>query len=432
MVVTSSRLHAVRYKQNDRQVHRRARATRTSGRWSRSPASSMTAPASPLTEPNMNGFPESRTAERVRRRRSTGVLIVAEKFQTGFDQPLLHTMYVDKTLVGLAAVQTLSRLNRIHPLKEQHLRARLPQRHRGHRRGVRAVPRRAPSPRRPTRTSSGTPAGGSTTSTCCAPRRSRPRCRRCSTPAASDEQRSAADLRRARARPRTRFEALDDEERLEFRDALTRFVRTYSFVSQIAAFTDPALERDYVFCRALVALPARHRHRRAARPRHRGRAHPPAPPDDLQRRALARRSRSARSSRSSATGKGGQQELELEHLSSIVEQLNDRFGTDLTDVDKLLFDQFEETGSPTTSSPTRPRTTASRTSGSRSTASSCTRSSPAMDANSDIFKRILDDDDFSDAAPRLLPQEGLRAATRRRLTDLPLVEVAPAAPSSDP
>jgi hypothetical protein len=40
-------------------------------------------------------------------------------------------------------------------------------------------------------------------------------------------------------------------ERLEFHDALTRFVRTYSFVSQIAAFTDPALEGDYVFCRAL-------------------------------------------------------------------------------------------------------------------------------------------------------------------------------------
>ena len=45
------------------------------------------------------------------------VLVVAEKFQTGFDQPLLHTMYVDKPLTGLAAVQTLSRLNRIHPSK---------------------------------------------------------------------------------------------------------------------------------------------------------------------------------------------------------------------------------------------------------------------------------------------------------------------------
>ena len=65
----------------------------------------------------MNGFPESRTAEEFATPEYS-VLIVAEKFQTGFDQPLLHTMYVDKILVGLAAVQTLSRLNRIHPLKE--------------------------------------------------------------------------------------------------------------------------------------------------------------------------------------------------------------------------------------------------------------------------------------------------------------------------
>ena len=43
---------------------------------------------------------------------------MAEKFQTGFDQPKLVAMYVDKTLTGLAAVQTLSRLNRIHPDKD--------------------------------------------------------------------------------------------------------------------------------------------------------------------------------------------------------------------------------------------------------------------------------------------------------------------------
>ena len=47
------------------------------------------------------------------------ILIVAEKYQTGFDQPLLHTMYVDKQLKGIKAVQTLSRLNRYHPLKEE-------------------------------------------------------------------------------------------------------------------------------------------------------------------------------------------------------------------------------------------------------------------------------------------------------------------------
>ena len=67
---------------------------------------------------------------------------------------------------------------------------------------------------------------------------------------ASDEKRSA-ETYAALGPAKGRFEELGDEERLEFRDALTRFVRTYSFVSQIAAFTDPALERDYVFCRAL-------------------------------------------------------------------------------------------------------------------------------------------------------------------------------------
>src|SRR5262249_11946767 len=63
-----------------------------------------------------NGFPEAQTAEKFGTDEYQ-VLIVAEKFQTGFDQPLLHTMYVDKVLTGLAAVQTLSRLNRTHPAK---------------------------------------------------------------------------------------------------------------------------------------------------------------------------------------------------------------------------------------------------------------------------------------------------------------------------
>jgi type I restriction enzyme R subunit len=69
------------------------------------------------TEPNMNGFPESRTAERFGSDEYR-ILVVAEKFQTGFDQPLLHTMFVDKKLEGVNAVQTLSRLNRIHPGKD--------------------------------------------------------------------------------------------------------------------------------------------------------------------------------------------------------------------------------------------------------------------------------------------------------------------------
>ncbi len=134
---------------------------------------------------------------------------------------------------------------------------------------------------------------------------------------------------------------MGDEERLEFRDALTRFVRTYSFVSQIAAFTDPALERDYVYCRALSLYL-----------RDTGTVERLDLGTEVELTHL--RHQMTFSGTLSLTseigevrsffgeGKGSQQELDLEHLSSIVEVLNDRFGTDLTDVDKLLLDQFEE------------------------------------------------------------------------------------------
>ena len=83
------------------------------------------------TEARLNGFGESELPERFgytavddrrappRFPREYRILVVAEKYQTGFDQPLLTTMYVDKPLKGVAAVQTLSRLNRTHPLKSQ-------------------------------------------------------------------------------------------------------------------------------------------------------------------------------------------------------------------------------------------------------------------------------------------------------------------------
>ncbi len=72
----------------------------------------------PYTEASMNGFPDTQTASKFNDN-DNKILIVANKFQTGFDQPLLHTMYVDKKLGGVAAVQTLSRLNRTHPDKTE-------------------------------------------------------------------------------------------------------------------------------------------------------------------------------------------------------------------------------------------------------------------------------------------------------------------------
>lgn len=70
-----------------------------------------------VTEATINGFPSSEI-EKIIKNDPYRILVVANKFQTGYDQPLLHTMYVDKQLSDVKAVQTLSRLNRCHPKKK--------------------------------------------------------------------------------------------------------------------------------------------------------------------------------------------------------------------------------------------------------------------------------------------------------------------------
>ena len=70
-----------------------------------------------VKESDLNGFPSAEIERRVEQE-PYRLLIVADKFQTGYDQPLLHTMYVDKQLSDVKAVQTLSRLNRCHPKKQ--------------------------------------------------------------------------------------------------------------------------------------------------------------------------------------------------------------------------------------------------------------------------------------------------------------------------
>ena len=70
----------------------------------------------PLTSAGMNGFPDAKIPK-IFKADPYRILIVADMFQTGFDEPLLHTMYVDKMLYDIKAVQTLSRLNRCHPKK---------------------------------------------------------------------------------------------------------------------------------------------------------------------------------------------------------------------------------------------------------------------------------------------------------------------------
>ena len=117
MIVTRSRLHAVRYKrQVDAYLKQKGHPFKALVAFS----GTVRDGGIDYTESNMNGFPEAQTAETFKRDEYR-LLVVANKFQTGFDQPLLHTMYVDKKLMGLHAVQTLSRLNRTYPGKEETL-----------------------------------------------------------------------------------------------------------------------------------------------------------------------------------------------------------------------------------------------------------------------------------------------------------------------
>ena len=122
MIVTRSRAHAVRYKLAvDAYIQAQGY-----------PFQSLVAFSGKVTDDTQTVFTETSmnttaVGKRIRETETAetfkqpefGLLIVANKFQTGFDQPLLHTMYVDKKLGGVNAVQTLSRLNRYHPEKEE-------------------------------------------------------------------------------------------------------------------------------------------------------------------------------------------------------------------------------------------------------------------------------------------------------------------------
>ncbi len=121
MIVTRSRLHAVRYKLAVDQYLRDHHY----------PFKSLVAFSGAVQDGDVSytetGMNTAAAGERISESATAatfkqpvyGLLIVAEKFQTGFDQPLLHTMYVDKKLSGINAVQTLSRLNRIYPDKKE-------------------------------------------------------------------------------------------------------------------------------------------------------------------------------------------------------------------------------------------------------------------------------------------------------------------------
>ncbi|MGB9112037.1 MAG: DEAD/DEAH box helicase family protein [Acidimicrobiales bacterium] len=386
MVVTSSRLHALRYKRaidyyiSTHGYSEIATLVAFSGR--------VFDDGDGYTEQGVNGFPESQTAARFGTA-DYQVLIVAEKFQTGFDQPLLHTMYVDKVLTGLNAVQTLSRLNRIHSLKNDTfildfrndtgdiVKSFEPYY------GMTVAPPTEPNLLYDTRRALDDydvmrideiedVVKALLTST-----------------DSSGHGALYSGLDPAIAR----FHALPDEDRVSFKNALDKFVRTYSFLSQIVSFTDTSLERDYLYCRALASC------LRDAASIERLDLGSEVELSHLKvemtfEGSLALEAEAGEVSTLYGEGRGKQTDVAPEPLSHIVEILNERFGLELDDADRLLFDQFEEewVSDPTLASQARENTLDNfkLVFDPKFLSTIVGR----MDDNEAIFKQILDDTEF--------------------------------------
>jgi len=176
-------------------------------------------------------------------------LVVANKFQTGFDQPLLHTMYVDKKLGGVNAVQTLSRLNRTHPGKQAAC--------------VLDFANEAEEIRQ---------AFEPYYETTLLSEETDPnllydvqgRLLDFGVYTADDVEafarvyfdgKATQDRLYAVLEPtRQRFGELGPEEGADFRGQLTDYIRLYAFLSQVLTFADPDLEKLYVFARHLKRL----------------------------------------------------------------------------------------------------------------------------------------------------------------------------------
>ena len=324
MVVTASRLHAVRYKQAlERYVAEHGYEVGVLVAFS----GTVYDGAADWTESKMNGFPESQTAAEFDTDQWQ-VLVVAEKFQTGFDQPLLYAMYVDKTLTGLAAVQTLSRLNRTAEGKDGTFVLDF----RNDAEDVRAAFE---------------PWYGKTVAPPTSPnllydtRRElddfdvlRP-----------EEIEKAIELLltseshgrvNAAIQPAVdRFRDLDEDAQQLFRDALNRFVRTYSFLSQVVSFTDTKLERDYLYCKALASF---------VKPGTGGIVDLSSEVElsHLRLEQTFEGSLSLTAEEGEVTtifsGLGKQNQPPEEALSVIIAKLNERFGTDFAPEDRVFFD----------------------------------------------------------------------------------------------
>jgi type I restriction enzyme, R subunit len=293
------------------------------------------------TETGMNGFSEKKTAEYFKKDEYR-ILIVAEKFQTGFDQPLLHTMYVDKRLNGLHAVQTLSRLNRVHPPDKQETfvldfaneaedieKAFQPY-------YERTVLTEATDPNQLYDLETQLAQYGFY---------DKEQIERFAKIYYDTEEKVQKNkhplLHNALSVSVEAFLHADKETKVEFRERVDKYIRFYGFLSQVMTFVDTDLEKLYTFLRLL----------RRRLPIEREKL-----PYEIQQAIdletlTVKQTGKAKIKLKHKTGQlnpdvigepASLPPVELEALSEIIKELNERFGTEFTEEDRLVIHQIEQ------------------------------------------------------------------------------------------
>ena len=340
MVVTGSRLAAVRYKLAfDRYIKEKGYTGIRSLVAFSGTVEDPDDPGSSYTEVAMNdGLAESELPETFGRD-DYRVLLVAEKYQTGFDQPLLQTMYVVKRLAGVQAVQTLSRLNRIAPGKSRTFILDFANEEDDIYKAFKPY-------------YEATPAGENADPHRLSELQHRLLEWAIFTPSdviefaevwyRAKRDHSATDHRLMNAvldAAVDGFQDREEDQQEEFRGQLTAYRNLYAFLSQIIPYQDTDLERLYAFVRNLLAkLP---------------------PPGDgqgfvLDDEVALRYFRLQQMSEGSIDLSQGESDPlkgptdvgtarakdEEVTLSSLIDRLNERFGTDFTEADQLFFDQI--------------------------------------------------------------------------------------------
>jgi len=338
MIVTSGRAHAVRYKKAideyiDENGYDLSALVAFSG--------TVEDDGENYTEEGMNNGIKESELPNVFDTPEYQVLVVADKYQTGFDQPLLHTMYVDKKLSGIQAVQTLSRLNRTHPGKEDTFVLDFENEHEEIQEAFNPF------------------YGKTTTSKKADPQHLQQLASDLDAfriyeqdevdrfaevffdPANRGTEGAHAKLSSLVQAPRDKFVAKDEETQEEFRSTLRSFLRLYKFQSQIVSYADTHLEKLYTFGRFLYKeLPKSSRD-------------PSVEFDDELALQYYRLEKSEEGSIGltagdgevkgpTDTGTGGSSEDEEVELSTIVEKINEKLGTDFTEADQLFLEQLKE------------------------------------------------------------------------------------------